>query len=131
MSSRWRAGSRFNAPTCRRNRSCSHRWMRYPNPGMPTLAGAVATATRSWKSAHWSSKMTRNVVFQATAPERPVLALSVAWIDGGDDNVSFTLTAGAGVGSPLMTLVVKAGGKSRTEVIDIRDGLQSWVNRVV
>ena len=61
------------------------------------------------------------------------LALSVNWIDGesSDGEVVFNLTAGAGVGSPYMTLNVKVDGKSMNEYVDVRDLLTDWVERIV
>jgi hypothetical protein len=61
------------------------------------------------------------------------LALSVAWIDGKDDDgLSFDLTSGAGVGSPYLRLTVTlSSGERVVEVIDIRQGVTDWVNAIV
>ena len=63
-----------------------------------------------------------------------MFALSVAWIDGTDPDtgMSFNLTSGAGVGSPLLRLSVKLpSGEIIREAIDIRDGMEAWVKQIV
>ena len=50
------------------------------------------------------------------------------WIEGSDDSgLEFTLTAGAGLGSPWLILTVKKDGDDSSEAIDVRDLLKAWV----
>lgn len=63
--------------------------------------------------------------------ESKLLPLRMAWIDGGNDDVEFSMECGAGLGSPVLCVTVETRGVRVTEVIDIRDGLKAWVNRIV
>ena len=76
---------------------------------------------------------TRTMSITASHPDNPPMTLRQAWIDGSDDadGVEFHLTCGAGVGSPFMHLTVKRGGQRRTEIIDIRPFLTTWVTAVL
>lgn len=56
--------------------------------------------------------------------------LAQSWIEGKGGGVEFDLVCGAGVGSPLLRLTVRVGDKQAIELIDIRDGLTEWVNRL-
>jgi hypothetical protein len=70
------------------------------------------------------------VTFQAERKESMFLCQS--WIEGeGEDGVTFDLVCGAGLGTPLMRLVVRKGDQRIEEVVDIRTGLTEWVNRLV
>jgi len=72
-----------------------------------------------------------DVTFQAKRVETgEAMFLCQSWIEGGNDNVKFDLVCGAGLGSPLLRLTVTVGDKRATELIDIRDGLTEWVDRL-
>lgn len=60
-----------------------------------------------------------------------LLFLRQEWISGTGEGVKFNLDCGAGLGSPSMCLTVEAHGKRVTEIVDIREGLTAWVNRLV
>jgi hypothetical protein len=73
----------------------------------------------------------RTVSFDTTGESSPFM-LSVQWISGEGDGVSFDLTSGAGVGSPYLQLTVTlADGTRVSEAIDIRKGLSDWVEAIV
>jgi hypothetical protein len=61
----------------------------------------------------------------------------VGWVEADSNDPesswsSFTLTAGAGVGSPwLLFTVTMRDGSARCEAVDMRDVLESWLNRVI
>lgn len=73
----------------------------------------------------------RGVFFEAEAKDGG-FCLMQEWVSGNSDDktLTFDLTAGAGLGNPLLRLVVEKGGKRITEVVDIRHGLQLWVERI-
>lgn len=73
----------------------------------------------------------RSVTFDAKKSSGG-LVLMQQWISGQDDDgaLKFDLVCGAGVGNQFMRLTVEKGGKRITEVVDIRDGLQQWVQRI-
>jgi hypothetical protein len=64
------------------------------------------------------------------------LAFCVEWLSGSTEGVDgksieFSLTAGAGVGSPMLVLTVGEGPHRRREAIDIRDLAREWIDQVV
>jgi hypothetical protein len=73
-----------------------------------------------------------DVTFQAKRVENTgAMFLCQSWIEGEGDGVKFDLVCGAGLGSPLLRLTVTKGDKRVAELVDIRDGLTAWVNRLV
>ncbi len=69
------------------------------------------------------------VTFQASR-ETGLMYLRQEWVSGGDSQVDFDLTCGAGLGAPLMSLRVTVDGQSITETVNIVDGLTVWVDRL-
>lgn len=65
--------------------------------------------------------------------ENEMLGLRVGWINGGGENgITFSLDAGAGVGSSALSLLVQRDGVTvAREVIDIRDLAQQWVAAIM
>lgn len=55
------------------------------------------------------------------------------WITGTSDNgEEFRVTSGAGLGSPWLILeVTMADGTERSEMVDMRDLLPRWLERVI
>jgi hypothetical protein len=73
-----------------------------------------------------------DVTFQAKRVENTgAMFLCQSWIEGEGDGVKFDLVCGAGLGSPLLRLTVTKGDQRVAELVDIRDGLTAWVNRLV
>lgn len=65
--------------------------------------------------------------------EQPPLRLHQAWIDGHDqtDNIEFSMTCGAGVGSPMIQLTVKVDGQTFYEEVHMGDAVEAWVTSIV
>lgn len=58
--------------------------------------------------------------------------LRVDWMDGADSGVQVNLTAGAGCGSPYLTLTVTfSDGRIVYEVVDVSEVVQARVAQVV
>lgn len=75
----------------------------------------------------------RTVSFDAVVDENGHAGfwLKQGWIEGGNDEVKFDLSCGAGLGLPLMRLVVEVDGRMIVEQVDIVEGLTAWVDRLV
>lgn len=73
-----------------------------------------------------------DVVMHARKVESSIEAgFRVQWLSGESDDVKAELCAGAGFGSPYMTLSLDIGDKHVEEVVDMRDVLPRWVDAVV
>lgn len=53
------------------------------------------------------------------------------WLSGGDDEVQFNVTSGAGLGSPYMVLTVTMHDKTVYEVINVAELANDWVHKVI
>lgn len=61
-----------------------------------------------------------------------MLGLRQGWIDADAEGVEADLMAGAGLGSPYMTLHVTRPGKPLiVETIDMSDHLPTWINAAI
>lgn len=61
------------------------------------------------------------------------VGLRQEWLSGEDEEngVEFSLTSGAGLGSPYLTLTVELPNDGVVrEVVDVRDLVTQWVNKV-
>lgn len=68
------------------------------------------------------------ISFEVTeAGERPILYLHMNWIDGENEELSFTVDTGAGCGNAALGLSIKKGDQRWYELVDIRQGVQDWV----
>lgn len=59
------------------------------------------------------------------------MSLRQAWIEGTDENSSFDLTCGAGLGSPMVYLSVTVGGVTRRFRGNISSPAIDLVNQIV
>lgn len=72
--------------------------------------------------------------FQAeTKPENTILGLRQNWLSGEDpnDNVEFSLCAGAGLGYPLLTMEVHVDGKFVVETFNVVELAPAWCTAIV
>lgn len=61
------------------------------------------------------------------ASDRPILYLHMNWIDGENEELSFTVDTGAGCGNAALGLIIRKGDQRWYELVDIRQGVQDWV----
>jgi hypothetical protein len=72
--------------------------------------------------------MTTPLTFQLEDGHGPMV-FHQEWISGGDDEVTFDLTCGAGLGSPFIhvSMTEIATGRKIEKHVDIREGLNALI----